>query len=213
MGMIFRTPFHSLWSEKINLQQDWKTVGKMPCISETGFYSELNEILKNIEEIYVVKSTSGRIDVCHSPKKYILGDWIIFEADRGEDCAKIVKITSLIRYLEVTGNKVNLYKELIPKKIYRKAQFSQIELQEKTDKEEEAKKNCAFKIETENLDMQLISCEYQWDYNKLTFFYSSDEKVDFRKLVKELYKEYKVRIWMCSIGKLRTACFKELLSA
>ena len=44
--------------------------------------------------------------------------------------------------------------------------------------------------------MEITDAEWQWDRRKLTFFYLADQRVDFRELVRELFRLYKTRIWM-----------------
>lgn len=47
-----------------------------------------------------------------------------------------------------------------------------------------------------DLAMEITDAEWQWDRRKLTFFYLADQRVDFRELVRELFRLYKTRIWM-----------------
>lgn len=47
--------------------------------------------------------------------------------------------------------------------------------------------------------MEITDAEWQWDRRKLTFFYLADQRVDFRELVRELFRLYKTRIWFCSL--------------
>ncbi|KDN39652.1 hypothetical protein RSAG8_08680, partial [Rhizoctonia solani AG-8 WAC10335] len=46
------------------------------------------------------------------------------------------------------------------------------------------------------LPMEVIDAEYQWDRRKLTFYYVAERRIDFRELVRELFRLYKTRIWM-----------------
>jgi cell fate regulator YaaT (PSP1 superfamily) len=55
-------------------------------------------------------------------------------------------------------------------------------------------------IEEKNLDMKLTDVEFQADNTKATFYYSADERVDFRELIKVLAAEFKVRIEMRQIS-------------
>ncbi|OQS54436.1 hypothetical protein EHP00_1327 [Ecytonucleospora hepatopenaei] len=48
------------------------------------------------------------------------------------------------------------------------------------------------------IDMEITKCEYQYDCKRITFYYKSTKRIDFRELVKELFKHFKIRIWMCS---------------
>lgn len=47
--------------------------------------------------------------------------------------------------------------------------------------------------------MKLIDAEYQFDRRKLIFYYSTSKRIDFRDLVRELFRIYKTRIWMCAV--------------
>ena len=56
------------------------------------------------------------------------------------------------------------------------------------------------KIEELSLDMKLIGAEYSFDGKKLTFFFSADERVDFRELVKQLAAKFRLRIELRQVG-------------
>ena len=56
------------------------------------------------------------------------------------------------------------------------------------------------KIAELSLDMKLIGAEYSFDGKKLTFFFSAEERVDFRELVKQLAAQFKVRIELRQVG-------------
>lgn len=49
------------------------------------------------------------------------------------------------------------------------------------------------------LQLRLIDAEYQFDRKKLIFYYSTHKRIDFRDLVRELFRIYKTRIWMCAV--------------
>ncbi len=50
-----------------------------------------------------------------------------------------------------------------------------------------------------HLPLTLHDCVYQFDRQKLTFFYSSEVRIDFREIVRELFTKYHTRIWMHEI--------------
>ncbi|SCV02999.1 LANO_0G01530g1_1 [Lachancea nothofagi CBS 11611] len=50
-----------------------------------------------------------------------------------------------------------------------------------------------------NLNIKILNAEFQFDRKKLTFYYVCQERNDFRELIKELFKFYKTRIWLCAI--------------
>ena len=59
---------------------------------------------------------------------------------------------------------------------------------------------CMQKIEEHGLDMQLVSAEYAFDGSKILFFFTADERVDFRELVKNLASVFHTRIELRQIG-------------
>ncbi len=67
-------------------------------------------------------------------------------------------------------------------------------------KEIEAFDICIEKIKQHNLEMKLIDVELTFDHNKLIFYFTSDGRVDFRELVKELAYIFKTRIELRQIG-------------
>lgn len=49
------------------------------------------------------------------------------------------------------------------------------------------------------LNIKILNSEFQFDRKKLTFYYICEERNDFRELIKELFKYYKTRIWLCAV--------------
>lgn len=49
------------------------------------------------------------------------------------------------------------------------------------------------------LNIKILNSEYQFDRKKLTFYYTCQERNDYRELIKELFRFYKTRIWLCAI--------------
>ena len=66
--------------------------------------------------------------------------------------------------------------------------------------EKEAFKICEKKIKEYKLDMKLQDVEYKFDKSKLLFFFTADERIDFRELVKDLASIFKTRIELRQIG-------------
>ncbi|KAI9243153.1 PSP1 C-terminal conserved region-domain-containing protein [Phascolomyces articulosus] len=83
------------------------------------------------------------------------------------------------------------------KQIYRLAQRDEInQLLLKKQDEQSALAICQQKIKQRKLRMDVVDAEYQWDRRKLTFYFIAERRIDFRELVRELFKVYKTRIWM-----------------
>ena len=67
-------------------------------------------------------------------------------------------------------------------------------------KEKDAFNVCLEKIANHGLDMKLVDVEYTFDRNKILFYFTSDGRVDFRELVKDLASVYHTRIELRQIG-------------
>ena len=68
------------------------------------------------------------------------------------------------------------------------------------EKEKEAFDYCKEKITEFDLEMKLVSVEYGFEGNKVLFFFTSDGRVDFRELVKDLASKFRARIELRQIG-------------
>ena len=73
-------------------------------------------------------------------------------------------------------------------------------VEENRQKEKKAYAVCLQKIEEQGLDMQLVSAEVAFDGSKILFFFTADERVDFRELVKNLASVFHTRIELRQIG-------------
>ncbi len=125
-------------------------------------------------------------------KTYVTGDHVIMDTARGPEYGICTAGNHLIPAKDVVS-------PLRP--VLRKA----TEQDEKTVKanrelEDRAYRICAEMIESQNLDMQLVSAECAFDGSKILFFFTADERVDFRELVKNLASAFHTRIELRQIG-------------
>ena len=188
--------------------------------------------------MYAVEFKAGRTEVFYvldgpGQLKISPGSWVIVEADRGEDLGKVtctVGIDRLQQLISLAADAVSedgleqlaatlepelapiIYaKEIIPKQIYRLATHDDMRmLQVKAQEEAIAMVRCQSRIRQKRLPMEVVDAEYQWDRNKLTFFFQSDKRIDFRELVRDLFRIYKTRIWMCAVDRSRLAALAEM---
>lgn len=87
------------------------------------------------------------------------------------------------------------------KSVVRKAEPEDIKrAQEFEDKEKEVLAECGKLITKLHLPMKLLFAEYNLDGSRLTFSFSAAERVDFRELVRELSKRFKVRVELRQVG-------------
>jgi len=168
--------------------------------------------------LYVVEFKAGRTDYFYLAEESSnlvinVGDLAIVEADRGKDLGKVIEtnLNSLAELQLYQATHVDslvdshnaVGKEIQPKKIYRIAQPSEVAmLLSKSQDEAKANALCQQKIRQKKLPMEIVDAEYQWDRRKLTFYFVADRRIDFRELVRELFKIYKTRIWMCAVNPL-----------
>ena len=74
------------------------------------------------------------------------------------------------------------------------------QIQDNHRKEKEAMKICQQLVERHGLDMKLVEAEYTLDRSKLIFYFTADNRVDFRELVKDLAGHFHTRIELRQIG-------------
>jgi cell fate regulator YaaT (PSP1 superfamily) len=67
-------------------------------------------------------------------------------------------------------------------------------------KEKEALVKCAERVGQHHLPMKLVEAEYTYDGSRLTFYFTADERVDFRALVRDLAAVFRTRIELRQIG-------------
>ncbi|KAK5003624.1 hypothetical protein LTR28_009936 [Elasticomyces elasticus] len=102
--------------------------------------------------------------------------------------------------------------DIKPKLIKRLAQSHEIAiLQGKEGNEAKAKRICQQKVAEMGLPMEILDAEWQVDWHKLTFYYYAEEYINFVPLVGEIFKIYKIRIWMSAINPTSHAPSRSLL--
>jgi len=128
-----------------------------------------------------------------------IGDVVATEAQPGHDVG-IISLTGELVRVQMNKKKVKPDGERF-KKVYRKANQKDIDVwQECRGKEEEIKvkaRQIAIRL---NLKMKISDIEFQGDGSKVIFYYTAEQRVDFRQLIKEYAYTFKVRIEMKQIG-------------
>ena len=128
-----------------------------------------------------------------------MGDVVATEASPGHDVGMVSLTGELVR-IQMKKKKVTPDSEEVLK-IYRKATQKDIEVWEEARAREEKIKTRAREIAIRlNLSMKISDIEFQGDASKATFYYTADDRVDFRQLIKEFAREFNTRIEMRQIG-------------
>lgn len=119
-------------------------------------------------------------------------DKVVVETIRGLELGQLI---SDLKDL----SEFNLDTEL--KKIKRRANRADLDLYEfNKAKAEKSLEICKEIVGHYDLDMHLVNCEYTLDASKVIFMYTSESRVDFRELLKELASVFKCRIELRQIG-------------
>ncbi|MBN4051521.1 hypothetical protein JYU16_01780 [bacterium AH-315-M05] len=134
----------------------------------------------------------------------ILGEPIAVEASPGHDIGTISLTGELVR-LQMKKKNVNPNTDEI-KKIYRKATTNDINKWKEVQELEKPTMLKARMIASDlKLNMKISDVEYQGDQTKAIFYFTADERVDFRDLIKKLASEFKVRVEMRQLGMRQEA--------
>ena len=121
-----------------------------------------------------------------------VNDYVVVQTTRGLELGYVVIAPKQVLVNEVTTPL---------KPVVRKAEPEDIShAQELEEKEEEALIECGKLISKLNLPMKLLSAEYNLEGSRLTFYFSAEERVDFRELVRELTNRFKVRVELRQVG-------------
>ncbi|MBO5447987.1 MAG: stage 0 sporulation family protein [Ruminococcus sp.] len=124
--------------------------------------------------------------------KVSLGDKVIVETARGVECGEVALVD---REIDETKFSSPI------KPIIRIATEADLKIIEKNkQKEKEAFVVCEKKIAAHKLKMNLIDVECTFDNNKLLFYFTAENRVDFRELVKDLASVFRTRIELRQIG-------------
>lgn len=121
-----------------------------------------------------------------------LGDKVIVETARGIECGEVS-----LALKEISDDEINSPL----KSVIRKATEEDLKtIRQNEEKEKDAFKICEEKIAKHELKMNLIDVECTFDNNKLLFYFTADNRVDFRELVKDLASVFRTRIELRQIG-------------
>ena len=133
------------------------------------------------------------------------GDYVVVETELGEDIGIITPVCNKVdgcnRCPSIEPEFNNRKKGEEIHNLLRKASEKEIGVHHNNRRDEpEAFTRGLELIKKNGLNMKLVDVEYQLDRRKMTFFYTAEERVDFRQLVKDLAYEFRTRIEMRQIG-------------
>lgn len=121
-----------------------------------------------------------------------VGSGVIVETVRGFEFATVASPVSNMDYIKFPTPLRNVIRTATEEDIER--------VRKNRENEAQAMEICAEKIREHKLDMQLISCEYNFEGTRITFSFVSENRVDFRALVRDLAAIFRTRIELRQIG-------------
>jgi cell fate regulator YaaT (PSP1 superfamily) len=148
-----------------------------------------------------VRFKNGRKHFFKNPENITLsiGDIIATEASPGHDIG-IVTLTGELVRVQMKKKKLPATLEELPK-IYRKASQKDIDVWQKVrDKEKDVQKQSREIAMRLGLQMKISDVEFQGDASKVIFYYTAEERVDFRQLIKDFAQAFSTRIEMKQVG-------------
>jgi len=148
-----------------------------------------------------VRFKNGRKEFFQNPENLTLsiGDVIATEASPGHDIGIITLTGELVR-VQMKKKRIPLKIEVLPK-IYRKASQRDIDVwqsyRERENSVQKRSREIAIRL---GLQMKISDVEFQGDGSKVIFYYTAEERVDFRDLIKEFARTFNSRIEMKQVG-------------
>ena len=128
-----------------------------------------------------------------------IGDIVATEASPGHDVGMVTLTGELVK-VQMKKKKIGIDSEDV-KKVYRKASQKDIDIWTRSREREEPMKVRARQLAIDlKLKMKISDIEFQGDGSKATFFYTAEERVDFRELIKVFAREFRTRIEMKQVG-------------
>lgn len=136
---------------------------------------------------------AGQVVFCHLPEFPVRpADWVIVEIDKNIDYGQVLAELESSAEIDTSG---------VPRKVLRIATENDLkQIEENKNKAKNAFSVCQKNIESHKLDMKLVDVEYCFDRSKVIFYFTSEGRIDFRNLLKDLAKVFKTRIELRQIG-------------
>jgi cell fate regulator YaaT (PSP1 superfamily) len=124
--------------------------------------------------------------------EFEVGDGVIVETVRGVEYGTVAIASREMDESQL----ISPLKPVVRKATEKDVQTAQANIDKKADAIKVAKE----KIEKHKLNMKLIDCEFTFDNSKVIFYFTSETRVDFRELVKDLASHFRIRIELRQVG-------------
>jgi cell fate regulator YaaT (PSP1 superfamily) len=129
---------------------------------------------------------------------FVKGDWVTVEGTSGYDVGQVSLQGELVK---LQMKKYNVTDGPDIKRILRQSSEVEVEqYKEQKAREQEVMVRSRAMARSLNLEMKIAEVELQADGKKATFFYTADQRVDFRELIKRYASDFHVKVEMRQIG-------------
>jgi cell fate regulator YaaT (PSP1 superfamily) len=125
-------------------------------------------------------------------QSYTTGQYVIVETTRGVEAGRVVIASKKIAESDLSDPLKPVVRLANEDELRTMLSFK--------SKEKEALVKCAERVRQHSLPMKLVETEYTYDGSRLTFYFTADERVDFRALVRDLATVFRTRIELRQIG-------------
>ncbi|HLV99809.1 MAG TPA: stage 0 sporulation family protein [Ktedonobacterales bacterium] len=125
-------------------------------------------------------------------KELAKGTFVIVETTRGIEAGRVVIAPKQVAESELTDPLKPILRQATEDDLRQLLAFK--------SKEKNALVRCAQRVDFHKLPMKLVEAEYTYDGSRLTFYFTAEERVDFRALVRDLAAQFRTRIELRQIG-------------
>lgn len=120
------------------------------------------------------------------------GEYVVVETSRGEEAGKVVIPPRHVSDREIVGQLKSVRRRADALDLTQMAYYQH--------KERDALMRCRQKVQEHGLPMKVVRAEYNYDGNRLVFFFIAEKRIDFRKLVQDLARSFRAHIELRQIG-------------
>lgn len=125
-------------------------------------------------------------------QSFTTGQYVIVETVRGTEAGRVVIASKKVAESDLSDPLKPVLRLATEEELRTMLSFK--------SKEKEALMRCHERIQQHHLPMKLVESEYTFDGSRLTFYFTADERVDFRALVRDLAATFRTRIELRQIG-------------
>ena len=132
-----------------------------------------------------------------------LDDPVIVEVERGQDCGRITALGdgAIKRCSRCNNCSLDKAVTTVESKVVRRATEGDLRVERELRRtEDDVRRKARDRVRDHNLPMKVSDAEWQWDRRKLTIYFTAEQRVDFRALVRDLAGLFRTRIELRQIG-------------